>query len=132
MGRPIKNEETKRADFLKIRLTESEREKLKILYHKTPYLSLSAFVRAKIFDSRFFSFYKPESPQKLSVLKLQNERLENIRKEMAKIGSNINQIAKQVNSQKMAYRQQIEVVQKELQKIHSLLSTVNDHNSQQN
>ena len=54
MGRPVKNEETKRADFLKIRLTESEREKLKILYDKTLYPSLSAFVRAKIFDSRFF------------------------------------------------------------------------------
>lgn len=132
MGRPIKNEETKRANFLKIRLTESEREKLKILYDKTLYPSLSAFVWAKIFDSRFFSFYKPESLQKLSVLKLQNERLENIRKEMAKIGNNINQIAKQVNSQKIAYRQQIYLIEKELQKIHSLLLTLNDHNLQQN
>lgn len=132
MGRPVKNEETKRADFLKIRLTESEKKKLKILYDKTPYPSLSAFVRAKIFDSRFFSFYKPESPQKLSVLKLQNNRLEELRKEIAKIGNNINQIAKQVNSQKFAYKQQIEVVQKELQKIYSLLSTIKNYNSQQN
>lgn len=117
---------------MKIRLIECEREKLKILYDKIPYPSLSAFVRAKIFDSRFFSFYKPESPQKLSVLKLQNERLENIRKEMAKIGNNINQTVKQVNSQKIAYRQQIDLVEKELQKIHFLLSTLNDHNLQQN
>lgn len=121
MARPAKNRKEQRYCYLHIRLTPDEMEKLQTLYKRTAFPSLSQFVRLKLFDRRFDELVKYSLSAQEPALALRNEKLDTLRKEINRIGTNINQIAKHVNAKKSVSAQQLKEVKEMVEKIYTLL-----------
>lgn len=122
MARPAKNRKEQRHCYLHIRLTPDEMKKLQTLYERTAFPSLSQFVRLKLFDRRFDELVKYNLSDKESILSAHNEQLENLRKEINRIGNNINQIAKYVNTRKSVSVQLLKVIGEKLEKFNTLFN----------
>lgn len=121
MARPAKNRKEQRHCYLHIRLTPDEVEKLQTLYKRTAFLSLSQFVRLKLFDRRFDELVKYSLWCQEPALTLRNEKLDALQKEINRIGTNLNQIAKHVNAKKSVSAQQLKEVKEMVEKIYTLL-----------
>lgn len=121
MARPAKNRKEQRYCYLHIRLTPDEMEKLQTLYERTAFPSLSQFVRLKLFDRRFDELVKYSLSSQEPALVLRNEKLDTLRKEINRIGTNINQIAKHVNAKKSVSAQQLETITKEIESLKYLV-----------
>ena len=105
------------------RFTESELHKLKENYQKTKFSSLSAFVRYLIFNRSIEIKFSPTEDQLARAITERNRRLRDINNQIAKIGVNINQIAKKVNSQQYVMREDMNMI---FQKFDDLKSVIND------
>lgn len=121
MTRPVKNRKEQRYCYLHIRLTPDEMEKLQTLYERTAFPSLSQFVRLKLFDRRFDELVKFSLSSQEPALTLRNEKLDALQKEVHRIGTNINQIAKHVNAKKSVSAQQLKEIKEMVEKIYTLL-----------
>lgn len=118
---PAKNTKEQHHCCLHIRLTPDEMKKLQTLYEHTAFPSLSQFVRLKLFDRRFDELIKYNLSDKESILSAHNEQLENLRKEINRIGTNVNQIAKHVNAKNSVSAQQLKEIKEMLEKIKLLV-----------
>lgn len=112
MARPAKNRKEQRYCYLHIRLTPDEMEKLQTLYKLTAFPSLSQFVRLKLFDRRFDELVKFSLSTQESALTLRNEKPDALQKEIHRIGTNLNQIAKHVNAQHSVSIQHLKTISK--------------------
>lgn len=115
MARPAKNRKEQRHCYLHIRLMPDEMEKLQMLYKCTAFPSLSQFVLLKLFDHRFDELVKYSLSSQESVLTLRNEKQDALQKEVHRIGTNINQLAKHVNAQNSVSAQQLKEIIKQLE-----------------
>lgn len=120
MVRPKKNDETILSCFVRIRFSPKEYAKLKIRYEQTRYASLSVFLRTIIMGAKVITCHNPNDII-VEKIEQQNTRLHDIKNQILHIGNNINQIAKQVNSQKFAREEELAVIKAELNKIYQIV-----------
>lgn len=122
MGRPNKSKETLLTKLVIIRYTEGEFKRLRKWYNKTPYSSMSAFLRALTLEPDFVQSVIEEA--KSESIAEHVKAIKELKTEIAHIGNNINQIAKVVNAKKYGSRKEIDIVLEGLSKIYNLLSNL--------
>lgn len=119
MGRPNKLKKTLLIKLVTIRYTEKEYDHIQRIYSKTPYPSLSAFLRAITLEPDFVRSVIEESES--DTIAEQIKAIKEVKHEIGCIGNNINQIAKVVNARKYGNREEIDMVLTEMNKIYALL-----------
>lgn len=119
MGRPNKSKKTLLIKLVTIRYTEKEYDHIQKIYNKTPYPSLSAFLRAITLEPDFVRSVIEESES--DTIAEQIKAIKEVKHEIGCIGNNINQIAKVVNARKYGNREEIDMVLTEMNKIYTLL-----------
>jgi len=87
-----KQKENRTSYIPRIRLTTSEKRKVMAEYEKTFHSSLAAYVREKLLSGKITAFYK----KKIETL----QELGRFRTDLVRIGNNVNQIAKTLNTYK--------------------------------
>lgn len=122
MGRPKVKEDEKMKVNVKVRYTEGEYKKLTEMYAKTPFASLSAFMRALTLHPKFLTYLTPS--RSYEEIQKQNEILKSLKRQIAAIGNNINQVAKVVNTQKFGGKKELGSMFAELNKIHQILLNI--------
>jgi hypothetical protein len=91
-GKNTKTNEPKRTEWIHIRLTPSEASKINERFRKTPYKDLSSYIRKILLNKPVTVVMRNESFDQFiqEMILLKNE--------LSAIGSNLNQIAKKINS----------------------------------
>lgn len=120
MVRPKKEENSIRNRFVVVRFTPQEYTKLKVKYEQTRYASLSTFLRTIIMGAKIITCHNPNDII-VEKIEQQNTRLRDIKNQILHIGNNINQITKQVNSQKFANKEELTSIISELDKIYQIV-----------
>ena len=120
MVRPKKNDETILSCFVRVRFSPKEYARLKVKYEQTRYASLSAFLRLIIMGAKIVSC---NNPNDIIVEKIEQQKkmMNEIKNQILRIGNNINQIAKQVNSQKFARQEELVAIKAEMNKIYQIV-----------
>lgn len=106
-----------RVKNIKVRLTEKEYDDLNSKYLKLSFSSLSTFIRYLIFSKRVEIKYSPSDDNLALAISAQNKQLLTLNNQISKIGININQIAKKVNSQQYVMREDMHQLFQELDEI---------------
>lgn len=120
MVRPKKEENLIRNRIVVVRFTPQEYTKLKVKYEQTRYSSLSTFLRTIIMGAKIIACHNPNDII-VEKIERQNARLHDIKNQILHIGNNINQITKQVNSQKFANKEELTSIISELDKIYQIV-----------
>lgn len=121
MVRPKNVDGTLRDHLVMIRYTAEEFAAIQKKYAKTQYPSLAAFLRTITLGKNIIvtSLQAASSETDNDLIKKREE----LRTEIARIGNNINQIAKLCNSKKYAGKAELSAIIIELHKIHDLLNS---------
>ena len=114
---------TRRNQVQIFRFTEDEVKRLKDSYQKTRFSSLSAFVRYLLFNRNIEIKFSPTEEQLARAISEHNRKLRDINNQMAKIGVNINQVAKKVNAQQYVMREDMNLI---LQRFDDLKSIIDN------
>lgn len=102
---------------IKIRLNEEEYKYLNSKYLILPFTSFSAFLRHLIFSKHIEIKYTPSDDNLAMAISARNKQLQNLNNQISKIGININQIAKKVNSQQYVMREDMNQLLEKLDEI---------------
>lgn len=121
MVRPKNPEGTVKNHFVVIRYSPIEYEVIKNNYAKTQYPSLASFLRTITLGKKIIV----TSLGKKSVCNTDDriKKIDEIKTEIARIGNNVNQIAKLCNSKKYTGKAELNAILVELHKIHDILQT---------
>lgn len=92
MPRPKKSDETVKGDFVHLRVDKGEKIKLK-QFAKMAGMTLTDFAKARMLDK----------PPRTKIATLDREVLIKYQSELGRLGSNVNQIAKHMNSQNKTF-----------------------------
>lgn len=104
-----------------VRFTEAEIKKLKEDYGKTNFSSFSAFLRFMILSKKVDIKYSPSDDALAREMGERNRLLGELHRQILKIGININQIAKKINSQQYVMREDIDLLFKNFSVIEDMI-----------
>lgn len=121
MVRPKNPEGTVRNIYVVIRYSPIEYEVIKNNYAKTQYPSLAAFLRTITLGEKIIVTSLGTKP--VCNMDDRIKKMDEIKTEIARVGNNINQIAKLCNSKKYAAKAELNAIIIELHKIHDILQT---------
>lgn len=104
-----------------VRFTEAEMKKLKEDYEKTGFSSFSAFLRFMILSKKVDIKYSPSDDALAREVGEKNRLLGELHRQIFKVGININQIAKKINSQQYVMREDIDLLFRNLAVIEDMI-----------
>ena len=110
----LKEKEKRSIFFGAVRLTKTEFNLVETDYQKSPHISRSAYMRAKIFDKKISNAQQKKHQAFLQAAKLNTE--------INKIGNNFNQLVHGINTYKLVElkKNEVEVLQKLSQQLEKL------------
>lgn len=112
-----------RIENIKVRLTAMEYERLSNDYQKLKFSSLSSYLRFLIFNKDVKIVFSPSDEEFARSMAEKNRRIGDLNNQISKIGININQIAKKINSQQYVMREDINIILKKMDEIKNMIDS---------